>query len=131
MNKYIGPTIKIIGMMISIIGIFFSLFALFALQGIGGVFTDGSISLEGLKNLFITITILINFVAVPIMLVGFVLDYKVKWITWVAAIHLTFFLINLGAVIGPVQGTPLLIVAFFMPSFLYLLGVICKKRLSY
>ena len=72
---------------------------------------------------------LINFIAMPFMLLGFIIKYSIKTVIYLAVAHLTLSLANLALFFtDAVTGAAVLLAIITLPSLLYIAGVIAQKQ---
>ena len=121
MKKVISKTIRVVGIVITAILIPASLLALFALQGIG----QGQ---QIIEILYIAWAI-VNFVSIPFILLGFIIKYDIKIVTYFAAAHLVLSLTNMFLLLSNATTESIILLATVsLPSPLYITGLITHKK---
>lgn len=121
MKQIIPKIIRVIGIITTAVLIPLSIVALFSLQGIG----HGQ---QAIEILYITWAI-VNFIAVPFMLLGFIIKYNIKIVIYFAIAHLTLSLANMILLLtNTVPGSAALLAAITLPSILYIAGFITHKQ---
>ena len=114
-NTVVTNTVRIIGIVITAMAIQFSLLSLLALQGVGAASTW--------EILLYIIAAIINMFAISVILIGFIIRYKMMLFLYAAAIHFVFFLtIAVMIFTGSLPGDVVVPLIFTIPSALYLIG---------
>ncbi|MCY4577182.1 MAG: hypothetical protein OXB96_01985 [Candidatus Kaiserbacteria bacterium] len=121
MKPAVPKTIRVVGISTTALLIPVSVLALFALQGVGN---DQQIVL-----LLYIGWALVNCIAVPFMLLGFIMRYAIKAVIYLAVAHLTLSLANLALLLtNTSNGSVLLLAIVALPSLLYVIGTITHKQ---
>lgn len=122
MRATTAKIIRVAGIITTALLIPVSLLALFALQGIG----HGEQTME----LFYIAWAIVNFVAVPFILLGFIIRYSIKVVIYFAAAHFTLSVINI--VLLATNNAPtnvlILLAVVSLPSLLYIAGSITHTQ---
>ena len=113
--------LRVLGIVVTAILIPVSILALIALQGTGG---------EHQIVLFLYIAwALVNFIAIPFILLGFIIKYKIKAVLYFAVAHFTLSLANMALLLtSAVNGNALLLAFVTLPSLLYIGSVIINVQ---
>ena len=121
MKPIILKIIRVVGIIVTTLLIPVSILALFALQGVGN-------DHQTVLLLYIAWA-LVNFIAVPFMLFGFIVRYTIKVVIYLAVAHLTLSLAHLALLLtSTVTGSVVLLAIVAFPSLLYIVGAITYKR---
>ena len=123
-SKAIGALYTVVrtaGIVIATLAIPFSLLTLLALQGIGS---------EPVWEITLNIAAaVVNAVAVPLFLAGFITRQRSAWILPVAAVHFILFLAITALIYTEtVRGSESIPLMLALPSAIYLLGRLLRKE---
>ena len=109
------------GIIITAILIPVSLLALFAIQGVG----HGQ---ELAEALFIAWAI-VNFITIPFVLLGFIIKYNIKVVTYFAIAHFILSIANMILLLSDTApGSAGLLAIVSLPSLLYIVGIIAHMQ---
>ena len=115
--------IRVAGITVTLLLIPVSILALLALQGVGG---EHQIVL--LQYLAWAV---VNFIAIPFILLGFIIKYTIKVVIYFAVAHLVLSLANLALLLtSTVTGNAVLLAIVALPSVLYIAGFVTHVRHS-
>lgn len=121
MGNLIKQAVRAIGIIITVLAIPFSVILVFGLQGVGS-------EPEWVTAVRIA-SILINLVAVPFILIGFILRYDIKSAFYLALLHFTLWLTEIGILIANVTpGNVAIPLIVSLPAALYILGYLLNRR---
>ena len=121
MKIVVPHIIRVAGIIATALLIPVSILALFALQGVG--------SGHQVVLLLYLAWALINFIAMPFMLLGFIIRYSIKAVIYLAVAHLALSLANLALLFtSAVNGSVALLAIVTLPSLLYIIGVITSRQ---
>ena len=114
-------SIRVTGIVVTALLIPVSILALFLLQETGNV--------HQLVLLLYIGWALINFIAMPFILLGFIIRYTIKSVIYLAVAHLTLSLANAALLAtSATAGSVALLTAITLPSLLYIVGVITHTK---
>ena len=115
-----GHIIRVLGILVTAFAIPFSLIMILALQGIGS-------EPMWIQTLHI-ISTLVNLVAIPFILVGFITRYRIRTVLYLAITHAVVFLAEAVILLAQLQpGDTSIILIITLPSVLYILGWALKR----
>ena len=73
--------------------------------------------------------ILVNFIAMPFMLLGFIIHYTIKPVIYLAVAHLALSLANVALLLTSATiGSVALLAVITLPSLLYIIGLIAHTQ---
>ena len=121
MNATATKSVRVAGIVMTALLIPVSILALFLLQQTG--------SMQQLALLLYIGWALINFIAMPFMLLGFIIRYTIKSVIYLAVAHLALSLANIALLLtSATLGSVTLLAAITLPSLLYIIGVIAHTK---
>ena len=121
MRNILTGAIRSVGIIITALAIPLSLMTLFALQGVGS-------EPNWVVALYI-VWALVNLVAVPFMLAGFILRYDIKAAVYLALIHLALTLAQIGVLVtGVTPGDISVLLLVSLPAIFYVIGYLLNGR---
>ncbi len=114
-------SIRVAGIVVTALVIPISILVLFLLQETG--------SAHQMVLLLYIGWALVNFIAMPFMLLGFIIRYAIKPVIYLAVAHLTLSLANVALLLtSATPGSVALLAVITLPSLLYIVGVIAHTQ---
>ena len=130
MNRYTNTIIKTIGVVVVIAAIPMYVLVLLALEGIVTLpeITASAMPPNYYGSLYLTVAA-VNIVSVPLMLIGYNIDYKFNWINHLLFIGMIFSgLIAFASWGGIITGEFYILILLTLPAIIYVIGWLVHKN---
>lgn len=116
----IQTALRITGAIITALSIPLAVLGLFGLQGIGGSTHETILSITW---------VIINFIGIPFIFIGFILHYKIRTATYLAIAHVVVSLLIIASILSnTIKGDAVIPLIATLPATLYIIGVLVKEK---